>query len=62
MQSKSEYVETIIAKAIDKYIELQNAKVTDASVVIEKSLQDVVIKMVARCYEAKKFKQVSNLL
>jgi 26S proteasome regulatory subunit N2 len=58
IDSKTEYVETIIAKAIDKYIDLQNAKVTDTSVVIEKSLQDVVMKMVSRCYEAKKFKQV----
>jgi 26S proteasome regulatory subunit N2 len=58
LDSKTEYVETIIAKAIDKYIDLQNAKVTDSTVVIEKSLQDVVMKMVNRCYEAKKFKQV----
>ncbi|KAJ3305800.1 proteasome regulatory particle base subunit [Kappamyces sp. JEL0829] len=58
---KSEYVETIISKAIDKYIELQTRRLSDPGVVIDSSLVEVVQKMFARCFEAKKFHQAIGI-
>ncbi|CAG8556740.1 11970_t:CDS:10, partial [Acaulospora colombiana] len=61
--SKSEYVETIISKCIDKYITLRVQQSEDNSdeCVIDSRLQDVVERMFKRCYEDGEFKQAIGI-
>ncbi|RKO87811.1 hypothetical protein BDK51DRAFT_28293, partial [Blyttiomyces helicus] len=57
--AKTEYVETIIAKCIDKYIALRiekHEKPNDA-IQIDPRLEDVVQRMFARCYADAEYKQ-----
>lgn len=61
LDSSSEFVDTIIAKAIDKYIILQKQKFHDSSIVIEKGLHDVVMKMFLRCISDKKYHQAAGI-
>lgn len=61
LTEKTEYVETIIAKAIDKYIELQNQKYSDSSVKIDSTLEDVLQRMFQRCFETKNYKQAAGI-
>lgn len=60
--ARTEYVETTIAKCIDKYIELrvQQHQTGDATP-IDSRLEAVVKKMFKRCYEDKEFKQVIGI-
>jgi len=61
--SKSEYVETIISKCIDKYISLRLKQYEDptSSVQIDSRLQDVVERMFQRCYDDGEFKQAIGI-
>ena len=51
----------MVAKAIDKYVELQVAKRLDATVKIDQSLIDVVLRMFERCLVAKKHYQAVGM-
>eukprot|EP00842_Homolaphlyctis_polyrhiza_P004849 jgi/Hompol1/5365/HPOL_004367-RA len=60
---RSEFVETIISKCIDKYIQLR-AKIQEGSAdksAIDPRLEDIVHRMIARCYEANQFKEVIGI-
>jgi 26S proteasome regulatory subunit N2 len=54
----TEYVEMIVLRAIDKYIDLQNQKWSDPKVVIDRKLEDVVQRMFQKCFESKNYLQV----
>jgi 26S proteasome regulatory subunit N2 len=65
LNTKTEYVETIIginfltlAKAIDKYIELQNENLDGSSKSIDSRLLNVVQRMFERCFSSKQYHQV----
>ncbi|CAG8546793.1 14325_t:CDS:10 [Funneliformis mosseae] len=60
---KSEYVETIISKCIDKYISLRVKKYEDhtSDVQIDPRLQDVVERMFQRCYDDGEFEQAIGI-
>ncbi|KAI8897971.1 armadillo-type protein [Globomyces pollinis-pini] len=58
---KTEYVETIISKAIDKYIELRILQNDDSTVTIDKSLQDVVQKMFQRCFDGQQYRHAIGI-
>jgi 26S proteasome regulatory subunit N2 len=57
----TEYVETIIAKAIDKYIELQSLKYNDPKVQIDKALENVVQRMFQRCFDSNQYRQAAGI-
>ncbi|CAG8444505.1 8265_t:CDS:10 [Diversispora eburnea] len=61
--SKSEYVETIISKCIDKYITLRVKQSEDPAGghEIDPRLQDVVERMFKRCYDDGEFKQAIGI-
>ncbi|CAG8526274.1 17299_t:CDS:10 [Acaulospora morrowiae] len=61
--SKSEYVETIISKCIDKYIALrvQQFESGSSGQEIDSRLQDVVERMFKRCYDDGEFKQAIGI-
>ncbi|CAG8688334.1 13834_t:CDS:10, partial [Gigaspora margarita] len=61
--SKSEYVETIISKCIDKYISLRVQEYDNSSSAqpIDPRLQDVVERMFQRCYDDGEFKQAIGI-
>ncbi|CAB4395122.1 uncharacterized protein OCT59_026377 [Rhizophagus irregularis] len=62
--SKSEYVETIISKCIDKYISLRVKQYEDdpaSNIQIDPRLQDVVERMFQRCYDDGEFKQAIGI-
>jgi 26S proteasome regulatory subunit N2 len=48
----------MLAKAIDKYIELQHAKLENPSTEIDPTLLEVVQRMFQRCFDSKEYKQV----
>ncbi|KAI8924392.1 armadillo-type protein [Entophlyctis helioformis] len=60
---KSEYVETIVSKCIDKYIELrvQNQEHPTEKTPMDPRLEDVVTRMIDRCYDAGEFQQVIGI-
>ncbi|OZJ03048.1 hypothetical protein BZG36_03705, partial [Bifiguratus adelaidae] len=57
----SEYVETIILKCIDKYIQLRIQQTEDEKVEIDSDLQDVVERMFKRCQEDGQYKQAIGI-
>ncbi|RIB20457.1 armadillo-type protein [Gigaspora rosea] len=61
--SKSEYVETIISKCIDKYISLRVQEYDNPSSAqqIDPRLQDVVERMFQRCYDDGEYKQAIGI-
>ncbi|KAI9206804.1 armadillo-type protein [Polychytrium aggregatum] len=61
--AKTEYVETIIAKCVDKYIELRAAQHDSASPAesIDPRLINVVTRMIQRCYNDQEYKQVIGI-
>ncbi|WFD29209.1 proteasome regulatory particle base subunit [Malassezia sp. CBS 17886] len=56
VERRDEYVETVVSKAIDRYIELRNA---DAPV--DARLESVVDRMLSRCIEHGKYRQVLGI-
>ncbi|KAJ3005211.1 proteasome regulatory particle base subunit [Thoreauomyces humboldtii] len=63
LNAKTEYVETIIAKCIDKYIAIrvqQSEKPTEKAVV-DTRLEDVVQRMFQRCYDDGEYKQAIGI-
>lgn len=58
--TKSEYIETMVSKSIDKYIEQRRAQRESpkAGVTIDPRLEDILHRMIARCYELKEYQQV----
>ncbi|KAJ3148007.1 proteasome regulatory particle base subunit [Geranomyces variabilis] len=63
LNAKSEYVETIISKCIDKYIALrvqQHEKPTEKTV-IDRRLEDIVQRMFQRCYDDGEYKQAVGI-
>ena len=63
LNCRSEYVETIIAKCINKYIELRGKQFEELSdrVVIDKRLESIVNKMFERCYMDGEYKQAIGI-
>ncbi|KAI8818052.1 armadillo-type protein [Fimicolochytrium jonesii] len=65
LNSKSEYVETIIAKCIDKYIavrvEQHAADPTTPAPKVDKRLEDVVQRMFQRCFDDGEYKQAVGI-
>ncbi|TPX36208.1 hypothetical protein SmJEL517_g01508 [Synchytrium microbalum] len=61
--AKSEYVETIISKCIDKYIadRTNQHEHPTAGVKVDKDLEDVVERMFRRCYDDKEYKQAIGI-
>ncbi|KAI9364396.1 armadillo-type protein [Zopfochytrium polystomum] len=59
INSKSEYVETIIAKCIDKYIALRNDSLQSSQ--IDKRMEDVVARMLDRCYRDGEYRQAIGI-
>ncbi|KAI9101952.1 armadillo-type protein [Phlyctochytrium arcticum] len=58
---KDEYVETIISKCIDKYIELRGRQREDKSVTIDPRLENIVQRMFQRCYDDGEYKQAIGI-
>ncbi|KAF9982892.1 proteasome regulatory particle base subunit [Mortierella antarctica] len=60
---KSEYVDTIVSKCIDKYITLrvQEQEAPEAAEPIDPRLEDVVEKMFERCYQDGEYKQAVGI-
>ncbi|KAI9004255.1 26S proteasome non-ATPase regulatory subunit 1 [Gaertneriomyces semiglobifer] len=63
LNSKSEFVETVISKCIDRYIEqrISQQEHPDKSIVIDRRLEDVVQRMFQRCYDDGEFKQAIGI-
>ncbi|GJJ69702.1 26S proteasome regulatory subunit N2 [Entomortierella parvispora] len=63
LSSKSEYVDTIISKCIDKYIALriQEQEVPQNAEPMDSRLKDVVEKMFDRCYQDGEYKQAVGI-
>ncbi|KAJ8325860.1 proteasome regulatory particle base subunit [Batrachochytrium dendrobatidis] len=63
LNQRSEYVETIVSKCIDKYIGLraEMQEVPDRKVVINANLESIVHRMVARCYDLKEYLEVVGI-
>eukprot|EP00479_Gromia_sphaerica_P007965 TRINITY_DN2864_c0_g1_i1.p2 TRINITY_DN2864_c0_g1~~TRINITY_DN2864_c0_g1_i1.p2 ORF type:complete len:185 (-),score=40.38 TRINITY_DN2864_c0_g1_i1:1052-1606(-) len=65
VSEKSEYVETLIAKCIDKYIKLQNEKpqddVKEPASQIDSRLEMIVNRMFERCYDDGEYKQALGI-
>ncbi|CAG8442804.1 7968_t:CDS:10 [Ambispora gerdemannii] len=61
--SKSEYVETIISKCIDRYITLRvkHYEGPSGEIEIDPRLEDVVERMFQRCYDDDEFKQAIGI-
>eukprot|EP01116_Phalansterium_solitarium_P020847 TRINITY_DN6290_c0_g1_i1.p1 TRINITY_DN6290_c0_g1~~TRINITY_DN6290_c0_g1_i1.p1 ORF type:complete len:990 (+),score=381.70 TRINITY_DN6290_c0_g1_i1:71-3040(+) len=60
----SQYVETIVAKCIDEYIQLRQKQATStdkSEVKIDPRLESVVLSMFERCYHDKKFKHAVGI-
>ncbi|KAI8904396.1 armadillo-type protein [Gorgonomyces haynaldii] len=57
----TEYVTTIISRAIDSYIEQRRAQYDDPSVQIDKNLVQVVQRMFQRCYDSKQYSQAIGI-
>lgn len=59
----SDYVHTLLAKAIDEYASLKNkaAVANDESVVIDPRLEGIVEKMLDKCVEDKKYQQAIGM-
>jgi len=54
--SRTEFVETLIAKCIDEYVKLRVAASKDASVVIDARLEAIVERMFERCFQAGEYR------
>ncbi|KAJ3088234.1 proteasome regulatory particle base subunit [Quaeritorhiza haematococci] len=59
--AKTEYVETIISKCIDKYIALRLEQNETPDVQIDKRLEEVVERMFQRCFDDKEYKQAIGI-
>ncbi|KAH8120111.1 26S proteasome regulatory complex, non-ATPase subcomplex, Rpn2/Psmd1 subunit [Phellopilus nigrolimitatus] len=56
-----EYIETVVSKAIDKYVELRSDESTDASKKIDKRLQDIIEGILRRCIKDGEHKQAIGI-
>ncbi|KAJ3223641.1 proteasome regulatory particle base subunit [Clydaea vesicula] len=64
ISKSSEFVDTIIAKGIDKYISLRRQQMDQSqtsAVVIDKRIEQVVEKMFTRCFNDKEYKQAIGI-
>ncbi|KAI9225133.1 armadillo-type protein [Blastocladiella britannica] len=62
LTDKSQFVETIIAKCIDKYIALRTQQFESSEpVMIDAALEDVVERMFKRCFSDHEFKQAIGI-
>ncbi|KAF8952283.1 proteasome regulatory particle base subunit [Podila verticillata] len=63
LSQKSEYIDTIVSKCIDKYIALRNQEHEDPQNVepMDPRLKDVVEKMFDRCYQDSEYKQAVGI-
>ncbi|KNC97437.1 proteasome regulatory particle base subunit RPN2 [Spizellomyces punctatus DAOM BR117] len=63
LNAKSEYVETIIAKCIDKYIaqRVEQHDNTAEALTIDRRLEDIVQRMFQRCYDDGEYKQAIGI-
>ncbi|KAG0099850.1 proteasome regulatory particle base subunit [Podila epicladia] len=63
LSQKSEYIDTIVSKCIDKYIALRNQEHEDPQNVepMDPRLKDVVEKMFDRCYQDGEYKQAVGI-
>ncbi|ORZ21533.1 armadillo-type protein [Absidia repens] len=61
LSEKSEYVETIIAKCIDKYIDLRQQEMTVGGTDIDLRLQDIVERMFQRCAHDGEYEQAIGI-
>ncbi|KAG0026231.1 proteasome regulatory particle base subunit [Podila clonocystis] len=63
LSQKSEYIDTIVSKCIDKYIALRNQEHEDPHNVepMDPRLKDVVEKMFDRCYQDGEYKQAVGI-
>ncbi|CEH15192.1 26s proteasome regulatory subunit rpn2 psmd1 [Ceraceosorus bombacis] len=61
VESKDEYTDTIIAKAIDAYIEQRAAATGDAAQDDDKRLSSIVEQMFSRCIAEKEYKQALGI-
>lgn len=60
-KATDEYVETIVAKAIDRYIAEKRAQVTDKTVVVDPRVERVVQLMFSRCFRDSEFQQAIGI-
>ncbi|CAO3590032.1 unnamed protein product [Absidia cylindrospora] len=61
LSEKSEYVETIISKCIDKYIDLRQQEMAVGGIDIDLRLQDIVERMFQRCAQDGEYEQAIGI-